>query len=117
MSNLLQAQKKPPFGWYYVWLKLSDIGEPQQETDACMRQPDMIKVSYDQTDSNQSGGTWTLSVSVVPDKGTFGAEYNLIYMIKEFKKTSKSAWMPLLQTMPRGCMIYLGSVFKEQQQP
>eukprot|EP00957_Ditylum_brightwellii_P052779 4001061-Ditylum_brightwellii.AAC.1 len=51
-----------------------------------MRQPDTIKVSWDQLDSNQSGGTWALSVSVVPNKGTFGAEYNLIYAIDEFKK-------------------------------
>eukprot|EP00957_Ditylum_brightwellii_P152088 11579774-Ditylum_brightwellii.AAC.1 len=68
MSNLLHAQKKPPFGWYYAWLKLSNIGEPQQEINAGMRQPDTIKVSWDQLDSNQSGGTWALSVSVVTNK-------------------------------------------------
>eukprot|EP00957_Ditylum_brightwellii_P151410 11530252-Ditylum_brightwellii.AAC.1 len=31
MSNLLQAQKKPPVGWYYMWLNLSNTGEPQQD--------------------------------------------------------------------------------------
>eukprot|EP00957_Ditylum_brightwellii_P115390 8800650-Ditylum_brightwellii.AAC.1 len=54
-----------------------------------MRHPDTIKVSWDQPDSNQSGGTWALSVSVVLDKGIFGAEYNLIYTIEEFKKKIK----------------------------
>eukprot|EP00957_Ditylum_brightwellii_P025586 1933663-Ditylum_brightwellii.AAC.1 len=86
MSNLLQAQKKPPFGWYYTWLKLSNIKEPQQDINTGMRQPETIKVSWDQPDSNQSGGTWALSVSVVPDKGILGAEYSLIYTIGEFKK-------------------------------
>eukprot|EP00957_Ditylum_brightwellii_P078504 5969059-Ditylum_brightwellii.AAC.1 len=38
-------------------------------------------------------------------------------MIEEFKKKLKFAWMPPPQTMPRGCMIYLESIFKEQQQP
>eukprot|EP00957_Ditylum_brightwellii_P140873 10731094-Ditylum_brightwellii.AAC.1 len=52
-------------------------------------QPDMIKVSWDQPDSNQSGGTRALSVSGVPDKGILGAEYNLIYTIEEFKKKIK----------------------------
>eukprot|EP00957_Ditylum_brightwellii_P031329 2374938-Ditylum_brightwellii.AAC.1 len=86
MNNPLQTQKKPPFGWYYAWLKLINIREPQQDMNAGMRQPDMIKVSWDQPDSNQSGGTWALSVSVVPGKGILGAEYSLIYMIEEFKK-------------------------------
>eukprot|EP00957_Ditylum_brightwellii_P099297 7563708-Ditylum_brightwellii.AAC.1 len=108
MSNLLQAQKKPPFGWYYAWLKLSNIREPQQDIDAGMIQPDMNKVSWDQPDSNWSGQTWPLSVSVVTNKGILGAEYSLIYIIKDFKKKLKSAWMPLPWTMPRGCMIYLG---------
>eukprot|EP00957_Ditylum_brightwellii_P007898 598056-Ditylum_brightwellii.AAC.1 len=54
-----------------------------------MRQPDMIKVSWDQPDTNQSGGTQALSVSVGPDKGILGAEYSLIYMIEEFKKKIK----------------------------
>eukprot|EP00957_Ditylum_brightwellii_P121730 9283480-Ditylum_brightwellii.AAC.1 len=48
--------------------------------------PDTIKVSWDQLDSNQSGGTWVLTISVVPDKGIFGAEYSLNYMNEEFKK-------------------------------
>eukprot|EP00957_Ditylum_brightwellii_P031181 2363040-Ditylum_brightwellii.AAC.1 len=68
MSNLLRAQKKPPFWWYYAWLKLSNIGEPQQDIDAGMRQPDTIKVLWDQPDSNRMGGTRVLTVSVVPDK-------------------------------------------------
>eukprot|EP00957_Ditylum_brightwellii_P024199 1825236-Ditylum_brightwellii.AAC.1 len=54
-----------------------------------MRQPDTIKVSWDQPDSNQSGGTRALSVSVVPNKGILGAEYILIYTIEEFKKKIK----------------------------
>eukprot|EP00957_Ditylum_brightwellii_P030380 2301102-Ditylum_brightwellii.AAC.1 len=51
-----------------------------------MRQPDTIKVLWDQLDSNQTGGMRALTVSVVPDKGIFGAEYSLIYTIKEFRK-------------------------------
>eukprot|EP00957_Ditylum_brightwellii_P189440 14419314-Ditylum_brightwellii.AAC.1 len=51
-----------------------------------MRQPDTIKISWDQLDSNKSGGTWALSVSSVPNKGIFGAEYSLIYTIDKFKK-------------------------------
>eukprot|EP00957_Ditylum_brightwellii_P098178 7480140-Ditylum_brightwellii.AAC.1 len=117
MSNLLQAQKKPLFGWYYAWLKLSNIGEPQQDINGGMRQPNTIMSSQDQLDSNRSGGTQALSVSVAPDKGIFGAEHKLIYTNEKFKKKSKSAWMPPTKTIPRGCMIYLGSVFKEQQQP
>eukprot|EP00957_Ditylum_brightwellii_P204760 15340728-Ditylum_brightwellii.AAC.1 len=61
MSNLLWAQKKPPFGWCYVWLKLSNIREQQQDINAGMRQPNMIKVSRDQPDSNRTGGTWSLT--------------------------------------------------------
>eukprot|EP00957_Ditylum_brightwellii_P067048 5089752-Ditylum_brightwellii.AAC.1 len=68
MSTLLRAQKKPPFGWYYAWLKLSNIREPQQYIDAGMRQPNTIKVSWNQLDSNLTGGTRALTVSVVPDK-------------------------------------------------
>eukprot|EP00957_Ditylum_brightwellii_P178976 13633784-Ditylum_brightwellii.AAC.1 len=68
MSNLLWAQKKQPFGWYYVWLKLSNIREPQQDIDAGMMQPDTIKASWDQPDSNRTGGTRALTVSIVPDK-------------------------------------------------
>eukprot|EP00957_Ditylum_brightwellii_P102180 7789289-Ditylum_brightwellii.AAC.2 len=86
MSNLLWAQKKPQFGWYYAWLKLSNMGEPQQDINTGMRQLDTIKVSWDQPDSNWTGGTWALTVSTVPDKGIFGAEYSLIYTIKEFRK-------------------------------
>eukprot|EP00957_Ditylum_brightwellii_P033546 2542945-Ditylum_brightwellii.AAC.1 len=86
MSNLICAQKKPPFGWYYVWLKLSNTGKPQQDTNNDMRQPGTIKVSWDQPYSNQSGGAWALSVSVVPDKGILGAEYSLIYMVDQLKK-------------------------------
>eukprot|EP00957_Ditylum_brightwellii_P045132 3422007-Ditylum_brightwellii.AAC.1 len=81
-----KAQKKPPFGWCYAWLKLSDIEELQQDINAGMRQPDMIKVLWDQPDSNRTGGTQVLTVSVVSDKGIFGAEYSLIYTIKEFRK-------------------------------
>eukprot|EP00957_Ditylum_brightwellii_P052518 3982481-Ditylum_brightwellii.AAC.1 len=117
MSNLVQSQKKLLFGWYYMWLKLSSTGEPQQDIDAGMRQPDMIKISQNQPDSNQSEETWALSISVVPNKGILGAEYSIIYMIKEFKKKSKSTWMLPPQTIPRDCIIYSGSVFKEQQQP
>eukprot|EP00957_Ditylum_brightwellii_P148144 11279168-Ditylum_brightwellii.AAC.1 len=51
-----------------------------------MRQPDTIKVSWDQPVSNQTGGTQALSVSVVLDKGIFGAGYSLIYTIEEFRK-------------------------------
>eukprot|EP00957_Ditylum_brightwellii_P014639 1103120-Ditylum_brightwellii.AAC.1 len=51
-----------------------------------MRQPDTIKVLWDQLDSNRTGGTRALTVSVVPDKGVFGAEYSLIYMIEELRK-------------------------------
>eukprot|EP00957_Ditylum_brightwellii_P024620 1860044-Ditylum_brightwellii.AAC.1 len=54
-----------------------------------MRQPDTIKVSWDQADSARSGGTYALSVSIVPNKGIFGAEYSLIYTLKEFKKKIK----------------------------
>eukprot|EP00957_Ditylum_brightwellii_P101497 7734581-Ditylum_brightwellii.AAC.1 len=54
-----------------------------------MRQPDMIKVSWDQLDSNQSGGTQALSISVVPNKGIVGAEYSIICTIEEFKKKIK----------------------------
>eukprot|EP00957_Ditylum_brightwellii_P129802 9900904-Ditylum_brightwellii.AAC.1 len=68
MSNLLRAQKKSPFGLYYVWLKLSNIGESHQDIDAGMRQPDTVKISWYQPDSNQTGGTQVLSVSIVPDK-------------------------------------------------
>eukprot|EP00957_Ditylum_brightwellii_P066271 5030011-Ditylum_brightwellii.AAC.1 len=89
MSNLLRVQKKPPFGWYYAWLKLSDIREPQHDINAGMQQPDMIKDSWVQPDSNQSGGTWALSVGVVPGKGIFGAKYSLIYTIEEFTKKIK----------------------------
>eukprot|EP00957_Ditylum_brightwellii_P077046 5854855-Ditylum_brightwellii.AAC.2 len=48
MSNLLQSQKKLLFGWYYAWLKLSDIREQQQDINTGMQQPDTIKVSRDQ---------------------------------------------------------------------
>eukprot|EP00957_Ditylum_brightwellii_P198633 15139107-Ditylum_brightwellii.AAC.1 len=89
MSNLLQAQKTPPFGWYYAWLKMSDIREPQQDIDAGMQQPDTFKVSWDQPDSNQSGGTWSLTISVVTNKGIYGAECSFIYTIEEFKKKIK----------------------------
>eukprot|EP00957_Ditylum_brightwellii_P163921 12479709-Ditylum_brightwellii.AAC.1 len=89
MINLLKAQKKPPFDWYYAWLKLSDIGEPQQDINPGMQQPGTIKVSWDKLDSNQSGGTQALFVSVVPDKDIFGAKYNLIYTIEEFTKKIK----------------------------
>eukprot|EP00957_Ditylum_brightwellii_P105771 8066485-Ditylum_brightwellii.AAC.1 len=51
-----------------------------------MRQPDTIKVSWDQPESNWTGGMRALSMSVVPDKGILGAEYSLIYMIKELRK-------------------------------
>eukprot|EP00957_Ditylum_brightwellii_P091515 6968861-Ditylum_brightwellii.AAC.1 len=61
MSNLLWAQKKPPFGWYYACVKLSDIGEPQQDINTGMRQPDTIKVSWDQLDINWTGGTRLLT--------------------------------------------------------
>ena len=51
-----------------------------------MQQLDTIEVSWDQLDSNQNGGTQAFSGSVVPNKGIFGAEYSLIYTLKEFKK-------------------------------
>eukprot|EP00957_Ditylum_brightwellii_P016595 1247334-Ditylum_brightwellii.AAC.1 len=78
MSNLPHAQKNPPFSWYYAWLKPRNIGKPQQDINAGMRQPDTIKVSWDQHNCAMSGRTRALSVSVV-------AEYNFIYMIKEKK--------------------------------
>ena len=117
MRNLLWAQKKPLFGQYYAWLKLIDIREPQKDIDAGMRQPDMIKVSWDQPDSNQSGGTQALSVSVVPNKGIFGAEYSLIYMIKEFRKKIVACLNYKPQITCSNCTIYLASACKEQQQP
>eukprot|EP00957_Ditylum_brightwellii_P012087 913414-Ditylum_brightwellii.AAC.1 len=61
-----------------------------------MQRPDAIKVSWDQPDSNQSGGTQALTISVVPEKGIFGAEYSLIYTIEEFTKKTP-------QTMYRVC--------------
>eukprot|EP00957_Ditylum_brightwellii_P131066 9997470-Ditylum_brightwellii.AAC.1 len=61
MSNLLWAQKKPPFWWYYAWLKLSNIRELQQDINAGMRQPNTIKVPWDQPDSKQTGGTLALT--------------------------------------------------------
>eukprot|EP00957_Ditylum_brightwellii_P069359 5265234-Ditylum_brightwellii.AAC.1 len=89
MSNLRGAQKKPSFGWYHTWLKLSHIGKPQQYINAGMRQPDRIKVSWDQPDINWAGGTCALFVSVVPDQNLFGAKCSLIYAINEFKKKIK----------------------------
>eukprot|EP00957_Ditylum_brightwellii_P045025 3415750-Ditylum_brightwellii.AAC.1 len=86
MSNLLRAQKKPPFGWYHAWLKLSVIRELQQDINTVVRQLNTIKVLWDQPYSNQTGGTWALTVNVMPDKGIFGAEYSLIYTIEEFRK-------------------------------
>eukprot|EP00957_Ditylum_brightwellii_P093947 7154114-Ditylum_brightwellii.AAC.1 len=99
MSYLLWAQKKPPFGWYYVWLKLSDIGEQMQ--DAGMKQPDTIKVSWDQLDSNQTEGTQMLTVSVVPDKGIFMSEYSLIYTIEEFRKKIVAHLDPITTDHPQ----------------
>eukprot|EP00957_Ditylum_brightwellii_P086848 6610427-Ditylum_brightwellii.AAC.1 len=49
----------------------------------------MIKVSWDQLGSNQSGETQALFMSVVPNKGILGAEYSLIYTIEEFTKKIK----------------------------
>eukprot|EP00957_Ditylum_brightwellii_P061326 4654921-Ditylum_brightwellii.AAC.1 len=34
-----------------------------------MRKPDMIKVSWDQLDSNWTGGMRALTVSIMPDNG------------------------------------------------
>eukprot|EP00957_Ditylum_brightwellii_P019135 1441569-Ditylum_brightwellii.AAC.1 len=51
-----------------------------------MRQPDTIKILWDHPDSNWTGGTRALTVSAVPDKGIFGAEYSLIYTVEEFRK-------------------------------
>eukprot|EP00957_Ditylum_brightwellii_P045255 3431198-Ditylum_brightwellii.AAC.1 len=45
MNNLLQAQKKPLFGWYYAWLKLSDIRELQQDIDAGKQQQTQLRSS------------------------------------------------------------------------
>eukprot|EP00957_Ditylum_brightwellii_P014606 1100767-Ditylum_brightwellii.AAC.1 len=72
MINLLCAQKKPPFGWYYLWLKLSDIGIPQQDISTGTRQLDTIKFFSDQPNSAMSGGTQALSISIVPSKGIWG---------------------------------------------
>eukprot|EP00957_Ditylum_brightwellii_P115252 8789001-Ditylum_brightwellii.AAC.1 len=120
MSNLFQVQKKPLFGWYYVWLKLSDIGEPQQDINAGMQQLDTIKVSWDQLDSNQSGGIQALSVSVVPNKGIFRAEYSLIYTIEEFTKKIKrlqgaaaTKWIAVLDQFP--VATHIDIMFKEAQ--
>eukprot|EP00957_Ditylum_brightwellii_P096153 7325951-Ditylum_brightwellii.AAC.1 len=66
-----------------------------------MRQPDTIKVSWDQPDSNQTGGTWALTVSIMPDKGIFGAEYSLIYMIKKFRKKIVSHLDPTAEDHPQ----------------
>eukprot|EP00957_Ditylum_brightwellii_P210518 15365067-Ditylum_brightwellii.AAC.1 len=83
MSNLLHAQKKPLLEWYCLWLKLSDIGKPRQDINDGMRQPDTIKVFWDQPDSTRSSGTWALSVSIVLNKRILGAEYSLIYTTKK----------------------------------
>eukprot|EP00957_Ditylum_brightwellii_P073744 5604565-Ditylum_brightwellii.AAC.1 len=91
MSNPLCAQKKPPFGWYYSWLKLSDIGKPPQDINAGMRQPDMIK-------------------------GILGLSTALSTHLKNSRRRLKFNWMTKPQTIPRGYMTYLVSACKEPQQ-
>eukprot|EP00957_Ditylum_brightwellii_P022556 1701751-Ditylum_brightwellii.AAC.1 len=66
-----------------------------------MRQPDTIKVLWDQPDSNQTRGTQALTVSFMPDKGTFWAEYSLIYTIKEFRKKIVACLHPTAADHPK----------------
>ena len=86
MSNLLRAQKESPFGWYYAWEKLNGIGEPEKDIESGLKQPDTIKVTWDQPDGGRAGSTRGITAYVVPDKGIFGAEYSLIYTIPDFKQ-------------------------------
>eukprot|EP00957_Ditylum_brightwellii_P196811 14994526-Ditylum_brightwellii.AAC.1 len=76
-------KKKLSFGWYYVWLKLSNIVEPQQDIGTGMRQPDALKGTTGQQPNWRKAG---VDCEHCARQGYFWAEYSLIYMIKEFRK-------------------------------
>ena len=92
MSNLIRAQKNPPFGWYYAWLKLNEYGEPEKDIEAGLKQPETTKVTWDQPDSasQRTARTRDMSANIVPDKGIFGAEYAIIHTIPDFEKKIKA---------------------------
>ena len=47
MSNLLNAEQNPPFGWVYTWTPLDDDGIPKIDVSAALKQPETTRVRWD----------------------------------------------------------------------
>mmetsp|Transcript_5824 Transcript_5824/g.9968 ORF Transcript_5824/g.9968 Transcript_5824/m.9968 type:complete len:570 (+) Transcript_5824:162-1871(+) len=83
MANILRAQENPPFRWYYAWTRLDEAGDPVTDYESALKQPETVRVRWDKEAAD--GKTREVSADVVPDKGSFGAEFALIYTIPEFE--------------------------------
>ena len=85
MSNLLNAEQNPPFGWAYAWTPLDDDGIPKIDVSAALKQPKTTRVRWD-TVPARGANARELSADVVPDKGLLGPEFALIFTIPQFEK-------------------------------
>ncbi len=69
MSNILRAQKDPPFKWRYAWLPANDDNSHIQLLKSKLKQPDTIRLKWDAPDTGQRdvGQMWEVSANIVSD--------------------------------------------------
>ena len=78
MSDLIMAQNTPQFNLYTCWMSLGANGMPDNIIKEDLKQPDLIKVSFEK-------GAKEITGHVAPDQARFGAEYFLVFMLPNFK--------------------------------
>ena len=86
MANILRAQENPLFRWYYAWTHLDEAGNHVMDYKSTLKQPKTVCVRWDR---ENFGKTREVTVDVIQDKGSFGAEFVLIYTIPEFESKIK----------------------------
>jgi hypothetical protein len=47
MSDLVKAQNTPQFNWYTCWTSLGADGTPDKLIQEGLKQPDLIKISFE----------------------------------------------------------------------
>ena len=88
MSNLLLEKKDQVVKWFYPWLKLNQDGAPEVSINLMLKQPEMVKICWEQTANDRRDRPHEVAVDIVPVKGLFGWEFALVYTILQFDKKS-----------------------------
>ena len=79
MANILRAKDFPPFGWYYAWVPLDNLANPDKNHPSALKQPKTIKVCWERKSKD-------VVAKIIPNKGLFGCEFAMIHTFLQFEE-------------------------------